>query len=934
MTSQASQAEAVPVIVNPPSVLLGRASETALLRRLVQEPVRPEAALLLRGEAGAGKSALLAHARTLADEAAVRVVGARGVPAEAGLPFAGLHQLLAPLLEHARRLPPLRRKDLLTAFGLVEGEPPAPLRIALAALDLLTAASEQRALLALVDDLQWFDDATRQVLAFVARRLSGGSVVLLGATRDGWPDPFPEARVPELRVHGLPADAASELLSTSAPRLDTASRRLVLRWAVGNPLALLELSRAVDSAAAPADDDGWPPLTDRLQRAFGDHLDDLSPATRTWLLAAALHDGADLGEVSAAACAVDPDADVRSLSPAVRAGIVAVRGYGVVFRHPLVRAAVRQAAAHHERVAMHRALAAQPSVFPEQQLWHRVAAAAGPDADLALQLHELALHYCRRGVLDGAMRASARAAALTVDEQERAGRLLDSADAALRLGRVRQVHQLLRQADQLRLTPGDARRQRLLRWAVHPPEAGDATGVRYLVEKARASAADGDRGTALDVLLLAARSGGTAGREDCGEEVLAALREVGDRPDDARCTLVRAFADPLRSSPAVIEAAHAARGRDLEADEAAKFALAATWVHATDVAVPLLDSAASGLRRSGDVLQLAQVLAVRGWAGYFLGRWDRSLADAGEGALLARETGQPAHVAALDVLHALLCRLRGGDEDVAGPMTAAEQTGLRFGSAAVMNVVQLTRGLSAAADGEYDTAFEHLLRIYVAGDPAHHRTHGCAWLTYLAEVAVHAGRVDTAREVLAEMQPLLELTSAGQLLRSGEYARAVLADDTEAEALYELALGADLSAWPLDRARLHLAYGTWLRRHRRAAESRQPLRRAREAFDALGAPAWGAQARRELRAAGERSAELGPLQVHQVQGLTAQELQIARLASQGLNNREIGQRMRASHRTVGSHLYRVFPKLGITSRQQLAEALKDVGPVEALPSSG
>jgi DNA-binding CsgD family transcriptional regulator len=160
----------------------------------------------------------------------------------------------------------------------------------------------------------------------------------------------------------------------------------------------------------------------------------------------------------------------------------------------------------------------------------------------------------------------------------------------------------------------------------------------------------------------------------------------------------------------------------------------------------------------------------------------------------------------------------------------------------------------------------------------------------------------------------------------------VLADDAEAEALYELALAADLSAWPLDRARLHLAYGTWLRRHRRAAESRQPLRRAREVFDALGARSWAAQARRELRAAGERSGDLDRLQV-QVQGLTAQELQIARLAAQGLNNREIGQRMRASHRTVGSHLYRIFPKLGITSRQQLAAVLKDIGPVDSMPSS-
>ena len=922
--------EVVLVIVDPPFGLLGRTSATVVLRRMVQDPTRRDAALLLRGEAGAGKSALLAHARAVADEAGMRVVASRGAPAEQRLPFAGLHQLLVPLMEHAREVPQPRRSDLLTAFGLVDGEMPAPFRVGLAVLDLLAAASAQRDLLALADDLQWFDDASRQVFAFVARRLSGGSAVLLGAVRDVRPDPFPGAGVAELRVPGLARDAASELLSASSPDLGGGSRRLVLRWAQGNPLALLELPRTVE-LGTPAGDDGWPPLTDRLQRAFGEGLHDLPAATRTWLLAAALQDGAHVGEVSAVASAVDPDADVRSSAPALRAGVVAVRGYEVVFRHPLVRAAVRQRADPHERIAMHQALADQPTVFPEQQIWHRVAATVGPDADLALELHELAVRYGRRGVLDSAVRALAQSAAFTVDEQGRAGRLLDAADAALRLGRVQLVRQLLRQTDHLRLTPGDARRQRLIDWAVHPPSPGDDTGVLDVVDKARRSAAEGDRGTALDLLLLAARSGGAAGRDaSCGPQLLAGLEEIGDRADDARCTLVRAFADPLRSGPVVIDAARAAHGRDLDADEAAKLALAATWVHATDVAVPLLERAVSGLRSSGDVLQLAQMLAVRGWAGFFMGSWDRSLADAGEGRRLAREATQPIHAAALDVLDALLRHLRGGKEDVAGPLTAAEQAGLRFGSASVVNVVQLGRGLTAAADGEYDLAFEHLLRVYVPSDPAYHRMHGCAWLTYLVEVAVHAGRVDAAREVLQELQPLMQLTTAGQLRRSLDYARAVLADDTEAEALYQSALSTDLGPWPLDRARLYLAYGTWLRRQRRAAESRQPLRRAREVFDTLGACSWAAQARRELRAAGERSSDPGRL--HE-QRLTAQELQIARLAAQGLNNREIGQRMRASHRTVGSHLYRIFPKLGITSRQQLAAVLKHIGPVDEVQSS-
>jgi ATP/maltotriose-dependent transcriptional regulator MalT len=221
------------------------------------------------------------------------------------------------------------------------------------------------------------------------------------------------------------------------------------------------------------------------------------------------------------------------------------------------------------------------------------------------------------------------------------------------------------------------------------------------------------------------------------------------------------------------------------------------------------------------------------------------------------------------------------------------------------------------ADGAHATAYQHLLRAYDQDDPAYHPAYGCAWLTYLAEAAVHCGQVAEARAVLDAVEPALGQSDAAQLDHALGYARAVLADDDEAEPLFEKALSADLGSWQLDSARLQLAWGMWLRRRRRPAESRAPLRRARDAFDAVGALAWAAQARRELRAAGERSLE----QDRRDERLTAQELQIARLAALGLTNREIGQRIFASHRTVASHMYRIFPKLGITSRRQLHQVL-------------
>ena len=902
-----------------PPALLGRTSEQAALLRLLQ-PRAGGRVLLVRGEPGVGRSALLAHAGRLGGEAGMCVLSARGVPAETDLPFAALHQLLHPLVERAGRLPHPQRRALLGAFGLSDGSAPSIFRTGLAALELLTDAARHRPVLALADDLQWFDDASRRVLDFVARRLDAGPVVLLGAARDGWPHPFPDTDVPELRLDRLAPADAELLLSLAAPDLPSGARGDVLRWADGNPLALRELPRTAHLVAA-TDGLSCTPLTERLERALVDRLPELPAATRAVVLAAALHGAGELGEVLAAARAVDPAAGLRALVPALDSGLVALSAGRLVFRHPLVRSAVHQAADPHARISMHRALVDQPSLLPDQRVWHRLEAALGPDPDLAAELQELAETQVRRGALDSAVRALERSAALTSDEATRGDRLVAAASAALRLGRVERVQELLGRTDGMRLRATTARRRRALGWAVHPPSSGDGAAVQALVAEARGSAGDGDRDTALDLLLLAARSEAATGRADAsGARTVAALDDLGDRSDDPRCLLVRAFASPLRSGSDVLRAVRSARSQDLDVDGTALVATAAMWVHAPDLAGPFLDRAVDGLRGRGDARRLAQVLVLRAWAGFCLGGWEDAVADAEEGLARSRETEQPAQAAAVDVLQAVLGTLRGGADDVTARMTSAEQVGLRLGSAAVLNAVQLGRALVSMAEGTYDVAFQHLLRTFDPRDPAHHSAHSGAWLTYLAEAAVHAGRLEEARAALTGVRPMVELSDAPQLHLSLQYAKAVLADEVDAEPHYRRALGAELAAWPLDRARLDLAWGGWLRRRRRAAESREPLRRARDGFEAIGALAWAAQARRELRAAGERSGVPGAEQRH---SLTAQELQIAWLAAQGLSNREIGQQLYASHRTVASHLYRIFPKLGITSRQQLRTLLVD-----------
>ncbi len=905
--------------------LVGRAAVEDALLRLLEGGRTRGAALVLRGRAGVGRTALLTGAGRVAAAGGMRVVSATGVRGEATIPLAALHTLLAPLLDSVQELRAPQRQTLLTAFGVADGPPPSTLRTGLAALDLLALAAADRPVLALVDDVQWFDDASAQVLLFLGRRLGSAPVVLLVGALDGWPDALRGADLGELRVGGLDAHASEQLLGRTAPHLDRRARERVLQWADGNPLALHELPLTVHLAES-VPGRQWTPLTDRLQRAFAGRLTELPDPTRVLLLAAAMHPTARLGELWSAATAVHPAATLAALAPAVSAGLVEVAGHGLRFGHPLGRAAVYQAAQAHERLAMHAALAARPARSPEQHVWHRVAAAVGPDPALAGELQRLAARYVRRGELEAAVSALEQAADLTVEERERGRRLLDAASAALDLGRTAQADELLRQTDELLLAPRDVRRRRLLRWVTQPPAPGDAAGLLHVVQAARRSAADHDRDTATALLLVAARAEAFGGRvETSGAHILEALSDVGERADDPRCLLVRAIASPLRASADVIRTALSATSRELDADATAMVATAAMWVHAVDVAKPLLDAAEESLRRRGDLLQLSSVLVMRGWAGFVLGDWDGGLSDAGEGARLSRETEQPTCAAALDVLGALLAALRGTCDGFAATVGAAEQVGLRSGAAVVLNFALLARALVCMADGAYATAYEHLLRVHDPEDPAHHRTLGYAWLTYLAEAAVHCGRAAEARAVLDAVEPAVSLSDAAQLDHALRYARAVLADDVDAEPLFEKALTADLGSWPLDSARLQLAWGMWLRRRRRPADSREPLRRARDAFDAVGAVAWAAQARRELRAAGERSSQARWLD----SDLTAQELQIARLAAQGLTNREIGQRLHASHRTVASHMYRVFPKLGITSRRQLHQVLPEldgVGP--------
>ena len=448
-----------------------------------------------------------------------------------------------------------------------------------------------------------------------------------------------------------------------------------------------------------------------------------------------------------------------------------------------------------------------------------------------------------------------------------------------------------------------------------PGPPGEPARMRSLIDGAASVAEAGDAELALRLLWAAATSGFWADREnELSDEIVALAERLPVGEDDPWRLAVLAYAAPVDRGAAVVDRVSRLTPDPSEPDSMWLVSAAAATVGAFDLAEGFAAASVTGLRSQGRLGALAQALVLRAWSEIHVGRWDVALPDAEEAGRLAQETGQPIWGGGAAVALSILAGLR-GEEDAAEELAAAaERVGLQFGARAVLSVTQMARGLTALGSGRYEEAYTQLRRMFTPTDPAYHRMESCWAIGNLAEAAVHSGHGDDVRTVMEELERLAGRTPSPWLHVAMRHARALLADDAEAEALFQVALEADLTRWPFDRARVLLAYGTWLRRQKRVAEARVPLRAARDGFDALRVVSWGDRARTELRAAGEASRRRTPEARDE---LTAQELQIARMAAEGLTNREIGERLYLSHRTVGSHLYRIFPKLGVSSRSQL-----------------
>jgi DNA-binding CsgD family transcriptional regulator len=904
----------------PSSTLYGRGHERKSLSALLDGVTAHGGALVLRGEAGIGKSALLEELGRRADDGGMLVLATVGVQSEAGLPFAGLHRLLRPLLADLEGLPPPQRAALTAAFGMSEEAAPDIFLIALGVLELLAEAAATAPVLLVVDDAHWLDAATCDVLAFVARRIDMEPIVLVFGVRDGLDSRFVDAELSELRLGPLDDVSAGKLLDATAPDLAPDLRRRILADAEGNPLALVELPHAVGAGRLESSLLPDPlPLTDRLERAFAARLFDLSAATRTLLLVGALDDSSDVREVLAAASVVERElVTLETAGNAIDARLIDIGEDGLAFRHPLFRSAVFQTANVPERHAVHAALAEVLEGQPDRQTWHRAAACLGPSESVAVELEQAADRAQRRGAVEVAVAALERAAALSGDDSLRARRLLHAAEAAFELGRADVVLRLVQEAEALELGPLERGRLALIHELSAERGSGAAGRLGSLLETAKGAAAEGDPNLALSLLWAAASSCYWAEPDPRLRLGLLELAErLGTIEGDPRLVGILAFAAPIERGRVVIEhlrQAAADGDATTKGRQARVHAAAAHAVGAFDLAAVFFGPAIVDLRQEGRLALLSRALVLQSRSEIHGGRWETAVAAAEEGGRLALETDEPLWAAGASSALAIAHALRGSGELVALHAAAVERVALPLGASAVLAAVQFARGLSALGHGRHEEAYEELRRMFDPADPSFHVMERSWAIGDLVDAAVHCGQQEAARALLADVESVGAQTPSPRLHVALRFARPLLADDEHADALFQAALDAQLGVWPFDRARLLLAYGAWLRRRRRVAESRTPLRAAHEAFDALGAATWSERARQELRASGETSRRRESEAREQ---LTPQELQIARMAAEGLTNREIGQRLYLSHRTVGSHLYRIFPKLGVTSRNQL-----------------
>jgi DNA-binding CsgD family transcriptional regulator len=902
--------------------LLDRRAEREVLDGLF-EVVRGgrSGVLVVRGEPGIGKSALLDYA--IASASGFRVVRANGVESEAELPFAAVHQLCAPLLDRLERLPGPQRDALSVTFGLSAGRPPDKLLVALAVLSLVSDAAGEQPHLVVVDDAQWLDRASARSLAFVARRLLAESVALLFATRE----PAEElGGLPDLVVEGLPDEDARVLLgSVVHARLEEKLEQRLITEACGNPLALLELPWGLTTSELPGGfrPPDTVPLSGRIEESFRRRVTALPGESRQLLLVAAAEPVGDPLVVWRAAAWLG--IGVEAAEAAEAEGLVTF-GTRVTFRHPVVRSVVYQSAPLHARREAHRALAhaTDPQLDPDHRAWHRAQAAAGPDEEVACELERAASPWRARGGASATAAFLERAAALTLDPARRAQRALTAAHANYQAGAFDTARGLLATAEEGPLDEFQRGQVDLLRAEVMFASRRDSHAPPLLLKAAKRFAPL-DPALARETYLQALTAALYGGRLMSGgvREVARAATAAPPSPHPPRASdllldglVLLGTEGHSAGAPTLRRALDAFCREDVTGEDGLR------WPVAVGVAGILWDAEAwevlsarleQRARDTGALTALLVGLSPRAALHTLCGEFAMAASLVEEVAAIARACGSRTPRYGAVALAAFRGREAEGfrvfeeaDRDFRAAGEGMQLTGVQWATAVLCN------GLA-----RYEEA---RVAAQEAGEDADNPRYSACALPELVEAASRTGDGALGVEALRRLTEITRACGNDWALGIEARSRALVSEGEAAEAFYREAIGRlARTRIRVELARAHLLYGEWLRRERRRLDAREQLRRAQEMFLQFGAEAFAERARIELNATGERARQRTPETRDE---LTPQEAQISRLAAEGQTNQEIAAQLFISASTVDYHLRKAFRKLGVKSRTQLARHLQ------------
>jgi DNA-binding CsgD family transcriptional regulator len=896
-------------------VLHGREAECAVIDRLLLDTrAGRSGAVVVRGEAGIGKSALLSYAEKAAAD--MRIMRGVGVETEAGLAFAGLHLLLGSFADRLTALPPLQAAALRGVFGLTDARPAERFMVGLATLSLLSELAEDQPLVCVIDDAQWLDQASADALLFASRRLDAEGIAMIFAVRDGVP--FTAPGLPELRLRGLSRTAGAALLAEHSAGLAPHVRDQLLDEAQGNPLALLELPGALTPAQRAGElpveafQMGTQQLSGRLEEQFGRRVRALPAGSRLLVLITAAEESGALDVVLAAGEFLGVGLD--DLEPVEVSGLIGFVAGRLTFRHPLVRSAAYREATVTRRLAVHRALA---DVYgargePDRRTWHLSAAAIGPDEDLAADLERIAEQASVRGGHAAVAAAYQRAAQLTPDLERRAERLARAAEAAADAGQTQLAAAL--DAQTVACTTSASVLARLVRMRVTNAQEQEHTSQAVELAQAAVDIADEAPGQAAFLLLNAVASVWSAGDLPAITELAArasarsrdplltrAMTAVAQLAGDAGIPLL-GLVDEIRG------------GQERGPRERLILHSWPQWLADVEAAHDEAAAIVRDCRAQGAIGLLPKALVYLGRAQLFLGRHRDVTVTASEGLRIAQDTGQTHYARHLTGLLACVAAIQGDEarchdltDDILRP--GITESGIECLDA---------RSILDLSMGRYEDILQGLQWSAedAPGPLAMNRTytHQASYI----EAAVRAGRPDLAAQPCARLTAWARMTEQPWLTAIALRCQALIAEGEEAERLFARAVQLPgLGVVPFEQARTELLYGEWLRRGRRRAESRPHLRAALDIFLRLGATAWAERTSSELRATGETppAREQAPDLLAQ---LTPQEVQVVRLAAAGMSNRDIGAQMFLSPRTVSHHLYKAYPKLGVASRHELA----------------